>query len=143
MTDTVSAPSPLAAFRGAVTCNRTADTLTLRGSAADCADDRLILTFVSASTPDIPVPLTAVSVQSVDKDHYRISSASRDFVVEAPSVHLHRDVGRAFYRALPPRPVPLKKRVFWRVVLWLAGTRAGKRVLTSLRRRRRRRSPGN
>jgi hypothetical protein len=30
--------------------------------------------------------------------------------------------------------VPLGKRVFWRLVLWLAGTSTGKRLLTFLRR---------
>jgi hypothetical protein len=31
--------------------------------------------------------------------------------------------------------VPLGKRVFWRVILALAGTRAGKRLLLAARRR--------
>lgn len=134
VTDTESAPSRLAAFRDAVSCSRTADALILSGAAADCADDRLILTFISPSAGDIPGSLTGASVQAIDAHRYRISSPSRDFVVEASSVHLHRDIGRTFYRAVPPRPVPLKKRVFWRVVLWLAGTPTGKRVLTSFRR---------
>ncbi|HEX4268724.1 MAG TPA: hypothetical protein VHY36_12615 [Steroidobacteraceae bacterium] len=124
-----------AAFRGAVTCSRTANALILSGAAADSADDRLILTFVSASMPDIPQSLSAASVHAVDGSHYRIVSGSGDLVVEATSLHVHRDIGRAFYRAVPPRRVPLKKRLFWRVVLWLAGSGAGKRVLSTLRRR--------
>lgn len=134
MTDTESAPSLLAAFRDAVNCSRTADALILSGAAADCADDRLILTFISPLTADIHDSLTAATVQAIGAHRYRISSASRAFVVEASSVHLHRDIGRAFYRAVPPRPAPLKKRFFWRVVLWLAATRTGKRVLASFRR---------
>jgi hypothetical protein len=135
VTDTHPASSPLIAFRGAVTCSRTANALTLSGSAADSADDRLILTFICSSIPDIPDSLTAVTVRPVDERRYRIASASQDHVVEATSLHVHRDIGRAFYRAVPPRPAPLRKRVFWGVVLWLAGSRAGKRVLLSLRRR--------
>ncbi|MGH8201843.1 MAG: hypothetical protein ACREVO_16015 [Steroidobacteraceae bacterium] len=134
MTDSESAPSLLAAFRDAVTCGRTAEALILSGAAADCADDRLILTFISPSTADVPASLTAATVHAVGTHRYRISSSSGAFVVEASSVHLHCDIGKAFYRAVPPRPVPLKKRVFWRVVLWLAGTRTGKRVLMSFRR---------
>jgi hypothetical protein len=56
-------------------------------------------------------------------------------MIEATSLHVHRDVGNAFYRAVPPRLVPLRKRLFWRVVLALAGTGAGKRLLLSIRRR--------
>jgi hypothetical protein len=49
-------------------------------------------------------------------------------------VHLHRDVAPPFYRALPPRPVPPGKRLFWRLVLALAASRAGLSILRSLRR---------
>lgn len=134
MTDTV-APPPLAAFRGPVTCRRMSNVLTLSGSDADSADDRLILTFISPSVADLPDSLSAASIRALDERRYRITSASRDLIVEATSLHVHRDIGNAFYRAIPPRAVPLKKRLFWRVVLALAGTRAGKRLLLSLRRR--------
>ena len=134
MTDTVE-PSPLAAFRGPVTCRRTGNVLTLSGSDADSADDRLILTFISPSVADLPDSLDAASIRALDEGRYRITSASRDLTFEATSVHIHRDIGDAFYRAIPPRAAPLKKRLFWRVLLALAGTRAGKRLLLSLRRR--------
>jgi hypothetical protein len=135
VTDAAAPPSPLAAFRGRVTCRRARNVLTLSGSDADSADDRLILTFISPSVPDVPDSLTAATIQAVDACHYRIASASRDVIVEATSLHVHHDIGRAFYQAVPPRPAPLKKRIFWRVVLALAGTRAGKRLLLSARRR--------
>ncbi|HEY1889633.1 MAG TPA: hypothetical protein VGG63_04465 [Steroidobacteraceae bacterium] len=134
MTDTESAPALVAAFRGAVTCSRTAEALILSGCAADSADDRLILTLISPSAADLPGSLTAATVHDLGAHRYRIGSSHGDFVVEASSVHLHRDIGKTFYRAVPPRPVPLGKRVFWRLVLWLAGTSTGKRLLTFLRR---------
>jgi len=43
--------------------------------------------------------------------------------------HIHREVAGAFYKALPPRPVPLRKRLFWRVMLGLAATSAGRWLL--------------
>lgn len=135
MTGTDSLASPLAVFRGSVTCRRDSDTLTLAGSAADSADGRLILTFIAPSPSDLPVSVPDATVVVVDEQRYRVISASRDWIVGAASVHLHRDVGDAFYRAIPPRPVPLKKRLFLRLVLALAGSRTGKRVLASLRRR--------
>jgi len=136
VTDTESARPTLAAFRGAVACGRTAHALILGGCAADSTDDRLILTFISSPVPDIPGPLTDVTVRGIGEHRYCISSASREFVLEASSVHLHRDIGRTFYRAIPPRPVPLAKRLFWGLVLRLAGSDTGKRVLAALRRGR-------
>jgi hypothetical protein len=133
VTDTDPTVSLLAAFRGEVTCSRTAGALTLSGAAADSADDRLILTLISPAIPDMPDSLSAVILTAVGEHRYRIASASGDLVVEATSLHVHRDVGRAFYRAIPPRPVPLRKRLFWSAVLRLAGSRTGKRILASLR----------
>jgi hypothetical protein len=134
VTDTDPTVSLLAAFRGTVSCRRTAEALILSGSAADSADDRLILTLISPSIPAIPESLTAVILTAVGEHRYRISSGSGDLVVQATSLHVHRDIGTAFYRAVPPRPVPLRKRIFWSLVLWLAGSRTGKQILASLRR---------
>jgi hypothetical protein len=47
---------------------------------------------------------------------------------------VHRDIAVPFYRAIPPRRVPLVKRIFWRVVLALAATRTGLALLRRLRR---------
>lgn len=134
MTDIDPATSPLATFQGPVICRRTVNALTLTGSAADSADDILILTFVAAAVSGLPDRIGAAAVRALGGGRYGISCASGEWLVEATSVHVHRDIGNAFYRAVPPRPTPLKKRLFWRVVLALAGTRAGKRLLLALRR---------
>jgi hypothetical protein len=134
VTDTDLIASPLAAFRGAVACRRAANILTLTGRAADSTDDRLILTFVSPSVPEMPDSLSSATVRALGEHAFRITSAARDWSVEASSFHVHRDIGETFYRAVPPRPTPLRKRLFWRLVLALAGTTAGKRLLSSLRR---------
>lgn len=134
MTDTDSAAPLLAAFRGTVACRRSVGGLILTGGAADSADDILIVTFIAASVPDLPDSLSAATIRARDGRYYRIMSGSRDWLIEATSVHVHRDIGREFYHAIPPRPVPLKKRLLWRTVLALAGTRAGKRLLSVLRR---------
>lgn len=134
MTDT-DFPAPLlAAFRGPVTCRRGVGGLTLTGGAADSADDSLIVTFIAATVADLPDSLGAATLRARDERHYRIICGSREWLVEATSVHVHRDIGREFYRAIPPRPAPLTKRLFWRVVLALAATRAGRRLLLFLRR---------
>jgi hypothetical protein len=125
--------SPLAALRGSVTCRRTAAALTLSGPAADSTADILIVTFIGPTAADLPGCLTDAAVLALDEERYRITSGPSNWIVAARSVHVHRDIGNAFYRAVPPRPAPLTKRLFWRVVLALAGTRAGKRLLLALR----------
>ena len=134
MTDTACPAAPLAVFRGPVACRRTGNALTLSGAAADSADDRLIVTFIGRMIPDVPRSVAGASIRAVDRHRYLIASGSQELIVEASALHLHRDIGNAFYRAVPPRPAPLPKRIFWRVVLALAGSRAGKRLLSSLRR---------
>jgi hypothetical protein len=135
VTDAASpVPQSPAVFRGPVTCRRSGAALTLIGAAADSAEDILILTFIASTTPNIPDSLADAGIHALDQGHYRIVSGSRDWIVEATAVHVHRDVGAAFYRAIPPRIAPLRRRFFWRVVLALVGTRAGKRILLSVRR---------
>jgi hypothetical protein len=133
VTDNDPTVSLVAALRGPVTCRRTANALILSAAAADSADDRLIVTFICPAVPDIPDSLPAASVHALDERHYRIASESGELIVEAISLHVHRDIGRTFYRAIPPRPVPLAKRLFWSLVLALAGSRTGKLVLSWLR----------
>lgn len=128
-----STPTPLAAFRGPVTCRSTAEALTLSGAADDSPDQGLIVTFTAAAPADLPDRLSGVSVSALEPQCYRIVCGSRGWTVRAGSVHVHRDIAGAFYRAIPPRAVPLGKRVFLRLVLALAGSRAGKRLLLALR----------
>lgn len=134
MTDSPS-PRPLATFRGPVTCRRTRFALTLTGPAADSQDERLILTFIAPTLDSLPDSLADPAVVALDEQSYRIFASPQEWLIQARSAHVHRDVGAAFHRAIPPRPAPLGKRLFWRVVLALAGTRAGKRLLLSLRRK--------
>jgi hypothetical protein len=135
VTDTASPASALAVFRGPVVCRRACNALTLTGAAADPAAGILIVTLTAAAIPDVPESMAAASISALDGRHYRIASGSRDWIVAATAVHVHRDIGEAFYRAIPPRAAPLSKRLFWRFVLALAGTGAGKRLLLAIRRR--------
>jgi hypothetical protein len=45
----------------------------------------------------------------------------------------HRDVRAEVFAVVPQQRAPLGKRLFWRVVLWLAKTGAGLRLLRRLR----------
>ena len=131
MTDSSSPRQP--AFRGAVKALRTGNALILTGAAADRPDETLILTFIDPRPADLPERLSAAAVDAIDAHRYRVRSGSSDWMVEAGSLHVHRDVSAAFHAALAPRPAPLRKRLFWRLVLMLAATRGGKRLLLRLR----------
>jgi hypothetical protein len=45
----------------------------------------------------------------------------------------HRDVSEAVFAAVPQRPAPLRKRLFWRLVLFIAQYPAGLKLLKRLR----------
>lgn len=135
MTDTTLPESPLAVFRGPVSCRRSRNALTLTGAAADPADGILIVTLTTSTVPDVPDSVEAATIRALDAQHYRIAAGGQDWIVMATAAHVHRDIADTFYRAIPPRAAPLRKRLFWRIVLALAGTRAGKRLLLAARRR--------
>lgn len=127
-------PRPLALWRGPVSCRRTPHALILTGLAGEPEEAALIVTLLASELPDVPDSLTAAEVLALDEHRYRIVTAGGSWEIEASSVHVHRDIAAAFYRAIPPRQVPLRKRVFWRIVLALAGTRLGKRLLFGTKR---------
>jgi hypothetical protein len=107
--------------------------LTLVGCASDRPDEKASLAF-SGNAPDaLPEVLEDATVDQIGEGRYRITSAAREWLVEARATHLHREIATAFYRAIPPRAAPWSKRLFWRFVLGLAATTWGKRLLLALR----------
>ena len=129
-------PETLATFRGSVSCTRAAlaPQLTLSGSTAESPGEETALGFSATAPPDCPATLQDVRVEHLGGTQYRISSGARAWLIESRAVHLHREVAGRFYRAIPPRPAPWRKRVFWRLVLMLAASRAGLAALRALRR---------
>ena len=125
----------VAAFQGPVTCRRDGVSagVTLVGAPADSPGETLILTIIATVPRDLPGTLPAARVVALDGQRCRIESSPREWLLSVRAIYAHRDVGTAFYRAIPPRPVPLKKRLFWRLVLLLAGGRLGRRMLRALR----------
>ena len=87
------------------------------------ATGELLHLRVPGSTPaDFPPRLEGAEVEHLGGSHYRISSAGRLWTLSG-RCYLHTDVTGAFYRAVRPRPVPLMKRLLWRLVLAAARTR--------------------
>lgn len=130
-------PRRIVRFRGGVSCRREAGPLelTLVGLTTDRPDEVATLAFSGTAPAGLPEALEDATVEQVEAGRYRIRSGQREWVFAARAVHLHREVSASFYRAIAPRVVPWSKRLFWRVVLAMAASPTGKRLLLALRRR--------
>jgi len=132
-------PEVLASFAGPVRCSRAAQVpgLTLQGDTAEAPGEHTTLAFSAAAPADLPAALPETVVEHLGGAHYRIRAAGREWLIEAPAVHLHREIAGPFYRAIPARPAPWSKRLFFRAVLALAASRAGIAALRAVRALRR------
>ena len=127
----------VATFRGGVSCRREAQGplgLTLIGWTWDHSEEKVSLAFSGCAPDGLPEVLEDPTVDEIAPGKYRIASAPLEWIVEARAIHLHREIATTFYRAIPPRPVPWSKRLFFRLVLGMAASSWGKRLLLALRR---------
>src|ERR1700720_2564489 len=124
-------------FRGGVSCRRDDGPLglTLIGRTTDRPDETATLAFAASAPAGLPEALEDATVEQLDAGRYRIWTGRREWIFPARSAHLHREVSTTFYRAITPRLVPWSTRLFWRVVLAMAASPVGKRLLLVLRRR--------
>jgi hypothetical protein len=123
-------------FTGAVSCTRTPDgplRLTLSGRTADRPGEEVRLAFAGTAPADLPGQLEDALVERAGPGRYRIASGVQAWTIAARSVHLHRDVADGFYRAIPPRPAPLVRRLVFGMMLALARSRLGMALLRALR----------
>mgnify|MGYP000092787714 CR=1 FL=1 len=106
--------------------------LRLRGEATD--GRHWLLDFAAATPPlRAPARLTHAVVEASGRAEapalWQIQSDQGRFELGAVRAFIHQDVTRLAAAAVPPRPVPLGKRLFWRAVFVLLGMRAGRRWL--------------
>jgi hypothetical protein len=99
-----------------------------RDRPADRTSEAVQIAFACPAPPDMPEALEDTVVERLGPRQYRITSGDRSWRLDAVA-HVHREIANAFYRALPPRPVPFRKRLFWRVLLALAANPAGRWLL--------------
>lgn len=125
----------VASFRGTARAERGALPLglSLTGEGAGPAGARITVSFSGTAPSDLPQVLADARVESLGASEYRIVTAAGEWRLAARAVHVHREIAPAFYAAIPPRPVPLGKRIFWRLVLALAGSPWGMAMLKALR----------
>jgi len=124
-------PRDLTRFRGWISCRRDGEGplgLILVGRTEDRPDETVQMAFACPAPVDLPEALEDAAVERVHATEYRVTSGDRSWTLLAPA-HVHREVSGVFYKALPPRPVPWRKRLFWRVLLELASRPLGRRLL--------------
>jgi len=93
----------------------------------------LHVTFVGTAPADLPPRLDGAILERVGGDEYRIASGGERRTIQAQRVFVHRDVRQVFCGAVPTRPAPVVKRLFWRAVLAFAGSSLGRSVLGKAR----------
>jgi hypothetical protein len=76
----------------------------------------------------VPEALEEARVEFLGDNRHRLTSGDKSWTLVG-AAHVHREVAGAFYQALPPRPVPLRKRLFWHLLLGLAANPLGRKLL--------------
>jgi hypothetical protein len=119
-------------FRGRVYCRRDGCGplgLILSGKTAHHPRELVHLSFAGAAPEDLPQSLDDVAVARVGEERFSITSGARSWTLSARAAHLHREVAREFYQAVPAQPIRWTQRLFWRIVFVLAATSAGRWLL--------------
>jgi hypothetical protein len=125
----MSGTQELVRFSDRVECRFDADTplgVTLMGR--DAAGP-VQVSLLCAPPMSWPATFDAPVVLRTDADRILVKSGASEVTLRVAGVFVHRDVTRAFEGSVPPRRAPLGKRLFWSLVLALAGTSIGRRLL--------------
>jgi hypothetical protein len=127
----VNAPSPIVRFEGPVTWvpGPGSAGITLLGRIQESRATAAQLSLIGTQAVTLPVSLVDVTVESSSPVAVLLRSGSREWRIACSTWQLHRDVGVAFYAAIPPRPTPWIRRVTWRVLLGVAATVPGRWLL--------------
>jgi hypothetical protein len=119
-------------FRGWISCRRDGEGplgLVLAGRIShDGQEENVKVAFSCPAPDDLPAELEDAELELLGDNRHRLASGDRSWSLNGPA-HVHREIASAFYKALPPRPVPWRKRLFWRLMLALAANPVTRRLL--------------
>ena len=112
-------------LKGSIECRRTAAaSITLVGQTE--RGERVYLTLGAEAPADLPPRIDDGSVELLDGGRCRVSVSGREWLLDSRRLFVHRDASNEFYAALPSVPVRLAKRMLFRLMLAIAGSRAGR-----------------
>jgi hypothetical protein len=126
----------VAEFAGPVECRREPGAIGLVLTGYDRAGGApLQLQFVGPEPEELPAIVSDIDVFELEPGHWRLRAHGGLWTLRARDVLVHRDVGAAFYAALPPPPLKLGVRIGWSLLLTLVRIPGAVRVLQFLRSR--------
>lgn len=116
-------------FTGAVRCERSTSPLGLALIGPIDHGQWAHLALQGRAPEDLPPRVENLLVYRTPSGSYRLVSGDRSWSLTASALFLHRDVGAAFYRAIPPRPASFTRRMLWHALLLVAASAPGRRWL--------------
>lgn len=87
------------------------------------------LSLIGTQSVQLPATLADVTGE-VSPTGVVLRSGAREWRIVCRTWQLHRDVGRTFYAAIPPRRTPWSRRLSWRLLLGVAATAPGRWLLS-------------
>ncbi len=126
----------LAEFSGPVHCRRELEPAALVLAGAERAGGvPLELRFMAPGPDSLPAIVSDIDVYRLGTGEWKLRAHGGAWTVRARALLVHRDVGRAFYTALPPPRVPWRARLGWSLLLGLARLPGAARLIGYLRAR--------
>jgi hypothetical protein len=127
----------LVAFEGSVECRleQGAINLALRGRERTGAVVEALFAGASASGGLAVLPRELHEVRLFERP-LQLKSRELQLDLTCRSLQLHRDVGRPFFKAVPPLSVPFARRAGWTVLLSVLRIPGAARLLMALRGKR-------
>ncbi len=90
------------------------------------------LSLSGLGPPPLPPLLNDLVFEVLTAQQLVLRSGVAEWPVRGAAWQLHREVGAAFFAAIPPRPTPWARRLGWTVLLGLAAIRPGRWLLLRL-----------
>ncbi|MFO1428126.1 MAG: hypothetical protein U1F11_14370 [Steroidobacteraceae bacterium] len=95
----------------------------------------LELRFMAPEPDTLPAIVSDIDVYAIEPGEWKLRAHGGAWTVRARTLQAHRDVGAAFYAALPPPRVPWSARAGWSLLLSLARVPGVVRLVGFLRSR--------
>jgi hypothetical protein len=105
-------------------------TLLGRIEEADGSSTPAQLSLIGREAPQLPDTLADATVEASGAAEIVLRSGTGSWRIPCRTWQLHREVGAMFYAAIPPRPTPWIRRLTWRLLLGIAATAPGQRLLS-------------
>jgi hypothetical protein len=123
-------------FAGPVQCRQEPEPAALLLTGAERAGAApLELRFLAPEPHALPGIVSDIDVYALGDGEWRLRAHGGSWTVRARTLLVHRDVGRRFYRALPPPRVPWRTRCGWSALLAAVRLPGAERLLRFLRSR--------